>query len=248
MPRNRARRAVVDRPSPNHDARPKSQPIDILLLHYTDMVSAEAALARLTDAAARVSAHYCVDEDGTVYRLVAEQRRAWHAGVSYWAGATDINARSVGIELVNPGHTCGYRPFPDAQMRALEDLARGILARHPIPAHRVLGHSDVAPARKVDPGELFDWQRLARAGVGIWPQPLSFPDPGPATSPTAIADMQSKLGRFGYRVAVTGLLDQATRQALSAFQRHFRPGNFRDTADGETRRLLAALIAQIVPD
>jgi N-acetylmuramoyl-L-alanine amidase len=119
---------VIDRPSPNHDARPDGQPVDILLLHYTDMESAEAALVRMTDAAARVSAHYCIDEDGAAYRLVPEERRAWHAGVSYWAGARDINARSIGIELVNPGHTCGYRLFPDAQMQALEELARGILA------------------------------------------------------------------------------------------------------------------------
>jgi N-acetylmuramoyl-L-alanine amidase len=211
------------------------------------MVSAKAALKRLTDPAARVSAHYCVDEDGSVYRLVPEKRRAWHGGLSYWAGARDINARSIGIELVNPGHTCGYRPFPEAQMRALEDLGRGILARHPIPAHRVLGHSDVAPARKVDPGELFDWQRLARAGIGLWPQPLGFPDPGLAGSPNAIADVQSNLQRFGYNVAVTGIFDPGTRQALSAFQRHFRPADFAGNPDGQTRRLLAALVAQIVP-
>jgi N-acetylmuramoyl-L-alanine amidase len=245
MPRNRLRGAVVDRPSPNHDARPKGQRIDILLLHYTDMLSAKAALARLTDRAARVSAHYCIDEDGTIYRLVPEQRRAWHAGISYWAGTTDVNARSIGIELVNPGHTCGYRPFPEAQMQALEGLAWGILARHSIPAHRVLGHSDVAPARKIDPGELFDWQRLARGGIGVWPQPLGFPDPGPAESPHAIADAQSKLVRFGYDVVVTGIVDRATRQALSAFQRHFRPARFDGAPDGETRRLLAALVAQV---
>jgi len=236
---------VIDRPSPNHDSRPKGQPIDILLLHYTDMTSAEAALARLTDPASRVSAHYCIDEHGTVYRLVAEERRAWHAGVSYWAGARDINARSIGIELVNPGHSCGYRPFPDAQMHALEDLARRILARRRIPAHRVLGHSDVAPGRKIDPGELFDWRRLARAGIGIWPTPMSFPDPGPAESPPAVADLQSKLGRFGYGVAVTGVLDQATRQVLSAFQRHFRPARVDGAPDGETRRILAALVASV---
>jgi N-acetylmuramoyl-L-alanine amidase len=234
---------VIDRPSPNHDARPEAQPVDILLIHYTDMESAEAALARMTDPAVRVSAHYCVDEDGTVYRLVPEERRAWHAGISFWAGARDINARSIGIELVNPGHTCGYRPFPDAQMHALEELARDILARHPIPSHRVLGHSDVAPARKIDPGELFDWRRLARAGIGLWPDPLSLADPGPADSPLAIADLQSKLGRFGYGVAATGVLDEATRQALSAFQRHFRPAAFQGTPDGETRRILAAAVA-----
>ena len=236
---------VIDRPSPNHDARPDGQPVDILLLHYTDMESAEAALARMTDAAARVSAHYCVDEDGTVYRLVPEERRAWHAGVSFWAGARDINARSIGIELVNPGHSCGYRPFPEAQMQALEELARGILARHPIPAHRVLGHSDVAPARKIDPGELFDWRRLARAGIGIWPEPAGYSDPGQADSPPAIADLQSKLGRFGYDVAATGVLDQGTQRTLSAFQRHFRPARFDGAPDGETRRILAAAVVSV---
>lgn len=239
---------IADRPSPNHDARPKGQRVDILLLHYTDMVSAEAALSRLTDPAARVSAHYCIVEDGTVYRLVPEGRRAWHAGLSYWAGSRDINARSIGIELANPGHTCGYRPFPEAQIRALEGLAKDILTRHPVPAHRVLGHSDVAPARKIDPGELFDWQRLARAGIGLWPQALGFPDPGPAETPLAIADVQSKLGRFGYGVTVTGIFDHTTRHVLSAFQRHFRPSRFDGHPDGETRRLLSALIAQIAPD
>jgi N-acetylmuramoyl-L-alanine amidase len=147
--------------------------------------------------------------------------------------------------LVNPGHTCGYRLFPEAQMQALEELARGILARHPIPAHRVLGHSDVAPARKIDPGELFDWRRLAQAGIGLWPEPLGIPDPGPADSPLALADLQSKLARFGYGVAVTGILDQATQQALSAFQRHFRPAQFDGVPDGATRRLLAAVVARI---
>jgi N-acetylmuramoyl-L-alanine amidase len=235
---------VVERPSPNHDARPDGQTVDILLLHYTDMASAEAALVRMTDPTSRVSAHYCIDEDGTVFRLVAEERRAWHAGVSFWAGARDINARSIGIELVNPGHTCGYRPFPEAQMQALEELARGILARHPIPAHRVLGHSDVAPARKIDPGELFDWRRLACAGIGLWPEPLDMPDLGPADSPLTVGDLQSKLARFGYGVAVTGILDQATQQALSAFQRHFRPARFDGVPDGETRRLLAAVVAR----
>jgi N-acetylmuramoyl-L-alanine amidase len=234
----------VDRPSPNHDARPDGR-VDILLLHYTDMLSAEAALQRMTNAAARVSAHYCIDEDGTIYRLVPEGRRAWHAGISSWAGAADINARSIGIELVNPGHTCGYRPFAEPQMQVLEMLAKEIMSRHLLPAHRVLGHSDVAPARKIDPGELFDWRRLARAGIGVWPAPLGFPDPGPARAAREIADVQSKLARFGYGVVVTGVLDQATAQALSAFQRHFRPARFDGRPDGETRRLLAALDAQL---
>ena len=164
-------RAAIERPSPNHDARPAGKPIDILLLHYTGMRDAEAALRRLTDPAAKVSSHYLIDEDGATYRLVDEGRRAWHAGVSYWGGERDINGVSIGIELVNPGHEFGYRPFPQPQMEALVELGRAILARHPIPPARVLGHSDVAPTRKTDPGELFDWRALAEAGIGLWPTP-----------------------------------------------------------------------------
>ena len=156
--------------SPNHDARPAGGPVDMLVLHYTGMRSCAEALARLCDPAAKVSAHYLIDEDGTCVPLVAEDRRAWHAGVSFWRGHADINARSIGIELVNPGHEFGYRPFPEAQMRALIDLCRGILARHPIPPCNVVGHADVAPRRKRDPGDLFDWRRLAAAGIGLWPE------------------------------------------------------------------------------
>ncbi|MEX2202220.1 MAG: N-acetylmuramoyl-L-alanine amidase, partial [Dongiaceae bacterium] len=163
-------------PSPNHDAR--RGPVDILLLHYTGMVAAEAALKRLCDPVARVSAHYLIDEDGTLWQLVGEDRRAWHAGVSFWAGESDINARSIGIELQNPGHEFGYRAFPEPQMKTLIELAQGILQRHPIPASRVIGHSDVAPTRKEDPGELFDWQRLAAAGIGLWPAGDSEPPHG----------------------------------------------------------------------
>ena len=148
------------RPSPNFGPRAPDKPIDILLIHYTGMESAEAALDRLCDPAAQVSAHYLIEEDGTIWSLVDEQHRAWHAGIAYWAGETDINSRSIGIELVNPGHELGYRPFPMPQMEALAGLAREILARHTIPNHRVLGHSDVAPERKCDPGELFDWAWL----------------------------------------------------------------------------------------
>src|SRR5262245_40209168 len=137
---------IIERPSPNHDERGK--PIDILVMHYTGMKTCADAVARLTDAAARVSSHYTVVEDGTVYQHVPEARRAWHAGVSYWAGETNVNARSVGIEIVNPGHEFGYREFPDIQMRVVTELSHGIMQRHAIPAARVVGHSDVAPARK----------------------------------------------------------------------------------------------------
>lgn len=228
-----------ERLSPNQDARPAGQAVDILLLHYTGMQSGAAALDRLVDPAVKVSAHYLIEEDGTVWRLVPEARRAWHAGVGHWAGATDINARSIGIELVNPGHEFGYRPFPEAQMAALERLMAGILSRHPIPVHRVLGHSDVAPLRKEDPGELFDWQRLAHAGLALWPR--GRPRPPDWNMP----ELQAALARFGYGVPQSGELDPPTQGVLTAFQRHFRPALINGEPDAECRAILAALLAEI---
>jgi N-acetylmuramoyl-L-alanine amidase len=225
--------------SPNHDARPSGQPVDILLLHYTGMQGAQAAIDRLVDPTAKVSAHYLIEEDGTAWRLVAEERRAWHAGVSYWAGARDINARSIGIELVNPGHEFGYRPFPPAQMDSLEALAREILARHPIPAARVLGHSDVAPQRKADPGELFDWAGLARHGIGLWPRAMAKP------RSWSVAEFQAGLGRYGYEVPDHGRPDEATKAVLIAFQRHFRPWRCDGVPDPESAGILADLLDQI---
>ena len=215
---------MIERPSPNHNARPANTPIDILLLHYTGMETAEAALDQLCNPEAQVSAHYTVDEDGTIYRHVDEERRAWHAGKSYWAGDTDVNGRSIGIEIVNPGHEFGYRPFPEAQMAALIPLAKEIVARHAIPAHRVLAHSDVAPNRKQDPGELFDWPRLAEAGIGLWPE-----RPAPAEG-----DAAAMLTRFGY--------DPGSSGVIAAFQRHFRPANVDGVVDAETLARLNALM------
>ncbi len=231
---------IVERPSPNHDARPEGQTVDILLLHYTGMKSAEAALTRLCDPAAKVSAHYCIDEDGTVTRLVDEARRAWHAGVSSWAGDSDINARSIGIEMVNPGHEIGYSPFPAPQIAALGALARGILARHPIPPQRVLGHSDVAPTRKQDPGELFGWAALAAAGIGLWPAPAAVPP-----RPPSVADFQAALARYGYRVPRHGRLDEETRAVAAAFQRHFRPAAVTGEIDAQTAARLEGLLARL---
>lgn len=217
----------LSQPSPNRDPRPDGTKVDMLVLHYTGMATAEAALARLRDPAAKVSAHYLVHEDGGVVALVPEHERAWHAGVSHWRGNQDINARSVGIELVNPGHEFGYRAFPEAQHAALQRLAREILARHPIPPRNVVGHSDVAPDRKQDPGELFDWQRLAQAGIGLWPHAV-----------TAGADaLPGLLRRIGY--------DPAAKRAIAAFQRHFRPGRIDNLADDETASLAAGLLAAI---
>jgi N-acetylmuramoyl-L-alanine amidase len=231
-------------PSPNHDARPAGTAVDILLLHYTGMPSAAAALGRLTDPAAKVSAHYLVDEDGTVWQLVDEARRAWHAGVSCWRGVADVNARSIGIELVNPGHEHGYRPFPEAQMAALQGLALGVLARHPIPPGSVLGHADVAPTRRQDPGELFDWRRLAAAGIGLWPDsvPPLAGVVGPASTAAEIVALQTALAGFGYCVAASGAYDALTRAAVTAFQRHWRAERIDGLADGDCRARLAWLL------
>ncbi|SRR5579875_2857414 len=224
---------MVDRPSPNHDARPGA--VDMLILHYTGMPDRESALARLTDPAAKVSAHYLIDDGGMVMRLVPEERRAWHAGVSYWRGRTDINGASIGIELVNPGHEYGYRDFPPAQMAALAALVGDIVRRHAIPARHVLGHSDVAIGRKRDPGERFDWRWLARRGIGLWPDFAAGGEPGD------IAALQRNLAAFGYRCPTTGELDEDTAAAIRAFQLHFRPQRIDGAADEETRRRAGAI-------
>jgi N-acetylmuramoyl-L-alanine amidase len=224
--------AIVDLPSPNFDAR--NAAVDILLLHYTGMKTAQDALDRLRDLKAQVSAHYVIDEDGTTYRLVAEEMRAWHAGTAYWAGARDINARSIGIEIVNPGHEFGYRPFPAAQMRAVIALAQDIVARHRIARSRVLGHSDVAPLRKEDPGELFDWALLAREGIGLWPEP----------KPCGWSDAEflQQLGHYGYDLEGAGDADKARRAAIVAFARHFRPAKLTDPPDAELKATLNGLV------
>jgi len=223
---------IIERPSPNHDARPDGVEVDLLLLHYTGMKTGEAALERLCDPAAKVSAHYCVEEDGRIFQLVPEERRAWHAGVALWQDADDINARSIGIEIVNPGHEFGYRPFPDDQMASVAALGLDIVARHPIPKARVLGHSDVAPLRKEDPGEFFNWKRLASTGVGLWPE-----DGSAAVLESAVA---LALKRIGY-----GYVDEDLAAVIRAFQRHYRPSIVNGTADAETRRRMADLLSVI---
>jgi N-acetylmuramoyl-L-alanine amidase len=222
---------IIDRPSPNQDTR-GGVPIDMLVLHYTGMKTAEEALARLCDPAAKVSAHYTIDRDGTIYAHVPETERAWHAGASYWAGERNVNALSIGIELVNPGHEFGYVPFAEAQLAALIELAKDILSRHPIPAKRVVGHSDVAPARKTDPGELFPWWRLAAEGIGVWP----------ASQMQSSGDFASDLARFGYGVPPE--VDVPLESVIAAFQRHFRPACIDGMADAECAELLASLLAQ----
>lgn len=210
----------------NHDARPPGTAIDMLVLHYTGMESAAAALDRLGDPRSRVSAHYLIDEAGTVVPLVDEDRRAWHAGKSWWRGNGDVNGRSLGIELVNPGHEFGYRDFPELQMAALEELGLDILARHPIPPPNVVGHSDVAPGRKRDPGERFDWRRLAAAGIGLWPAGGGDGNPD---------DVAAMLAEYGYPTADVPV-------AIGAFQRHFRPERIDGVGDAETAGLIAELL------
>jgi len=231
---------AVDRPSPNSDARPPGRPPDLLILHYTGMRTCEAALERLCDRDAKVSAHYCIDEDGGLYALVPEERRAWHAGVSAWEGERDVNARSIGIELVNPGHDFGYRPFPEAQIASLVALAGDIVARYQIAPWHVLGHSDVAPARKSDPGELFPWRRLAEEGIGLWIEPPAMARGAAADCP--VADLRDLLADFGYDVAPHGCYDAAVQAAVTALQRHWRPACVDGVADAQTVAILQALV------
>ena len=222
-----------DLPSPNQEDRPPGTPIDMLILHYTGMTTARAAIDRLRDPDAIVSCHYVVDEDGAVFRLVPEARRANHAGVSHWRGHERLNARSIGIEIVNPGHEHGYRPFPALQMAAVCDLCLEILGRWPIPARNVVAHSDVAPDRKQDPGELFDWEGLAANGVGLWPA-------GDAAS-CADADVPALLAAIGYRT------DLPLPVLVTAFQRHWAPHRTDGVADAATRARIAAVAASCVP-
>lgn len=221
---------MIDAPSPNQDDRPDDVPIDMLVLHYTGMRSGAEAIARLRDPAAKVSSHYVVEEDGAIFRLVPEHRRAAHAGVSHWRGHSALNARSIGIEIVNPGHEWGYRAFPALQMAAVCDLCLEILARHPIPPRNVVAHSDIAPDRKQDPGELFDWEGLARNGVGLWP------DSDPPAPPEEAA-LLPLLGAIGYRT------DLPLGTLVTAVQRHWLPGRADGVADAPTRARIAAVAA-----
>ncbi len=250
IPSDYARARVI--PSPNHGERKDGKRPDILLLHYTGMPDAHGALEWLRNPVSEVSAHYFVYEDGRVIQMVPEARRAWHAGRSFWKGETDINSASIGVEIVNEGHPGGLPSFPEAQIAAVIDLGRDICGRWGIPAERVLGHSDVAPVRKVDPGENFPWGRLAEAGVGhfVEPAPLiagpSF-RLGEASPP--VAALQSMLSLYGYDVPVSGEYCAKTKGVVEAFQRHFRPAQVDGVADASTldtlHRLLKALPSEL---
>jgi len=233
-------------PSPNQGERKDGRRPDMILLHYTGMQDSAVALKRLIDPTSQISCHYFVYEDGRITQLVQESRRAWHAGASFWAGETDINSCSIGIEIVNPGHAFGYCAFPERQIAAVTTLCRSILMRHTVPSVRVLAHSDVAPARRQDPGEKFPWRTLHDSGVGHWIKPAPIMNFGQSLSPgdrgDAVAALQRLLADYGYGVAVNGEYDATTSEVVTAFQRHFRPERVDGIADASTRSTLQELL------
>lgn len=238
-------------PSANFGERKGGRLPDMILLHYTGMPDVEGAITKLCTAGTEVSAHYVVLEDGRIVQCVQEAMRAWHAGVSSWGGEQDINSCSIGIEIVNRGHDWGYPDFPSRQIAAVIALCRGIMLRRNVPAHRVLGHSDVAPARKKDPGEKFPWHSLANSGVGHWVQPA--PITRAATLKLGsigddVRDLQKALAKYGYGVPVTGKFDGITMEVVTAFQRHFRPEKIDGIADHSTLLTLSALLTSLPGD
>jgi N-acetylmuramoyl-L-alanine amidase len=238
------RYAIVDALSPNVNPRPEGASINLVILHYTGMEDGPSAIKRLRDPEARVSCHYVIEEDGRVFRLAEERMRAWHAGVSFWGGITDINSHSVGIEIVNGGHDFGLPDYPPAQIAALIDLLSDILDRRKLHPVRVIGHSDVAPARKDDPGEKFPWTQLHAAGVAIAPkieEQSRHVLYAPGVEDAGVAGVQQALAAIGYGVTVTGVLDEATQGVVRAFQRRFR----QDRIDGALDLQTLALIAEV---
>ncbi len=260
--------------SPNFNERP-AEPVSVLVLHYTGMPAVKDALERLCDKEAQVSAHYVVSEEGAIYQLVNEDKRAWHAGVSHWRGRDSLNDLSIGVEIANPGHEFGYRLFPPVQMDAVTELCLDILNRHDIPACNVVGHSDIAPLRKDDPGELFDWAWLATQGVGLWPgfghgdrrkEPrvrdanvlsVDFKQrrkPVDRRKSLALSKgqtgedvktLQIRLRRYGYGITEDGVFGEKTEKVIMAFQRHFRPESITGVWDNECESRLACLLALI---
>jgi N-acetylmuramoyl-L-alanine amidase len=236
------------RVSPNFGPRREGRRPDIILLHYTGMESGPAAEAWLCNQESQVSSHYLVHEDGAVVQMVRETDRAWHAGRSSWRGEADINSCSIGIEIVNPGHAFGYPDFPDLQVGAVIELCAGIVARHAIFPERVLAHSDVAPGRKIDPGEKFPWERLYRSGIGhlVLAEPIRAGEElSPGCEGRAVEELQSMLQLYGYGVEISGVFDSSTQACIDAFQRHFRPARVDGVADASTVETLRRLVASL---
>ena len=233
-------------PSPNFEERPVGCVIDTLILHYTGMPSAEEALARLRDPQTKVSAHYVIDDSGHIFQLVDDSKRAWHAGKSYWQGHEAINDMSIGIEIVNPGHEFGYRPFPDIQIESVMMLCHELIKKHPIIPRHIIGHSDIAPSRKEDPGELFPWKLLAENHIGLW-HDIPLPPHSPALllkqgdSGEEVIAMQSALAAYGYGLPQHGTFDEETAYAVIAFKRHFYPHSLAATWDEVAEKMLEVL-------
>jgi N-acetylmuramoyl-L-alanine amidase len=233
-------------PAENREPRRGGVKPSLLILHYTGMSSAAKAVDWLACEESGVSCHYVIDEDGRITQLVPEALRAWHAGASHWRGETDINSHSIGIEIQNPGHQHGYPDFPPAQMQAVISLAKDIVARHRMAADGVLAHSDVAPGRKIDPGEKFNWALLAKEGLGLWvrPAPVRSDESGlgPGACCGRVARVQQRLADYGYGIEATGVLDQTTEKVLKAFQSHFRQRRVDGRLDRSTELTLDRLI------
>ncbi len=248
---------IEQTPSPNFNDR--KLPIDMLVLHYTGMESGMAALERMRDKQAEVSAHYMIWEDGRIIQLVDESKRAWHAGVGIWQGDTDLNSCSVGIEIVNGGHNVlladgSLPPYPDVQIKAVIALSAAVVARHNIPQNRIVGHSDIAPARKEDPGEHFPWVRLANTGIGLWPEPVETLSSGlhmigrglgRGDKGAPVERLQEMLARIGYGIVANGTYDTHTQACVLAFQRRWLPSRLTGQADLETLRVMMAVLAEV---
>ena len=221
--------------SPNYDDRESS--INIVVIHYTGMKSFEEALGHLCDSSSKVSSHYLINSNGDVYLLVDEDKRAWHAGVSFWSGDDDVNSSSIGIELVNPGHEFGYESFSESQMTSLEVLIKSLIRSYNIPLYNIVGHSDIAPLRKKDPGELFNWKRLADKNLSIWPEKLSinsFKSINFGDKNESVLQVQEFLSEIGYKITKDGFFNQETKLVISAFQRRFRSHKVDGLLDSET--------------
>lgn len=244
---------IIHTPSPNFDDR--TLEVSLLILHYTGMENGEVALSRMTDSHAKVSAHYMVETDGRIFQLVQEDRRAWHAGVSEWAGETNINSNSIGIEIVNGGHNVpnsdGSLPdFPDVQINAVIALSKDIMKRHAMSALNVLGHSDIAPARKIDPGEHFPWAGLAAAGIGFWPKNITDDTRilfERGDRDRGVSAVQSGLAHIGYSARVSGVMDEDTVNIIEAVQRRYRPTRIDGVVDLQTMDIVKALVEAKTP-
>lgn len=220
--------------SPNFNDRPTFKKLNLIVLHYTGMTPAEEALTRLCDPDAKVSAHYLIEKNGKLHQLVDETKRAWHAGISFWQGETDINGISLGIEIDNGGHDFGLPDYPAAQIEALLHLLEKLVQKYNVPKERIIGHSDIAPTRKIDPGEHFPWLTLHEHGFGLWPEATPV-----RIAPQSIFDAQHILAAIGYDCPLTGALDSQTIAVIEAFQRHFTPHEITGTLTSHLQYILS---------